>query len=67
MGLNRGVTYEYQPIKLDVHMHVVRTLWAHSDGVQLDVIWVNRFSPNILNADRVFVKRQDIPKWKAMS
>lgn len=47
-------------------MHIVRILWLYDDGLKLDIVWVNRFNPNILWEDRVFVKRKDVAKWKEL-
>lgn len=62
--IGRDRTYKFKPTQLDVHMHVVRILWAYPDGFKLDIVWVNRFSTEIMHEDRVFLKRSDLHKWE---
>jgi hypothetical protein len=60
----KNKTYRFKPLSLDVDMHVARVLWTYADGFKLKVIWINRFSPEILHEDKVFLKRKDLHKWE---
>ncbi len=66
MTIGREKTYRHQNC-LDVDMYVVRVLWFTEDYFKLDVIWVNRKNPEILNPDRVVLHRKDLGNWEELS
>lgn len=62
MRIARAHIYRHRNC-IDLDMHVVRILWMSATYFKLDVVWVNRFSPNILNPDRVVLQIKDLPNW----
>lgn len=62
MKISRGHTYRHIS-NIGIDLHVVRILWMYPDGFKLDVAWIDRFTPSVSIPDRVFLKREDLPKW----